>query len=73
LLSAISEMINIISWNCAGGIKGKMDEIRSLVANTRPDFLFVSEAEFDGENEEYIQIDKYSIDIAGSLSLALCS
>jgi len=62
-------MINIFSWNCAGGIKGKIDAIRNLIAKSNPDFLFISEAEFDGENVEYIEIEKYSLDIAESLSL----
>jgi len=62
-------MLNIISWNCAGGAKGKIDEIRGLITNSRPDFLFICEAEFDGTNEDYLSIADYHLDVAKSLTL----
>jgi len=61
--------LNIISWNCAGGAKGKIDEIRELTINSRPDFLFICEPEFDGTNEDYLAIADYHLDAAKSLSL----
>jgi len=60
-------VLNVISWNCAGGLKGKIDMVRKIAYDTLADFLFVSEAEFKGNNIEYLQIDGFHLDVANSL------
>jgi len=62
-------VLNIVSWNCAGGIKGKIDAIRKLSTETKPDFLFISESEFDGSNAEYLRIEGYHLDVAATVNL----
>lgn len=29
-------VLNIITWNCAGGIKGKIDTVRQIAWDTHP-------------------------------------
>jgi len=62
-------MINIITWNCAGGLRGKLDEVKELVNITCPDLLFICEAEFNGKNISYYCIPGYHLDIADSINL----
>lgn len=40
-----------------------------MVYDTRPDFLFISEAEFDGKNADYFKIIGYHLDVSGTMGL----
>jgi len=59
-------MLNILSWNCAGGIRGKMDEIKHIISQTSPDLFFICEAEYSGKNETYFNVQNYQLDTAES-------
>lgn len=67
VLPSLKMVLNVVSWNCAGGIKGKIDVVRKLALDTRANFLFISEAEFDGINIDYIMLDGYHLDVADTL------
>jgi len=69
LPSAPAMALNVLSWNCAGGIAGKIDEVKQLINETAPDLLFISEAEFDDSISGYLNVADFRLDSAGTLAL----
>jgi len=54
--------MRIISWNCAGGLRAKMDEIRLVAAKHAPDCLLINEAELkNDDNLDYFGLQGYSL------------
>jgi len=56
--------LNIISWNCAGGIKNKMDEVKRILFSSNADFLFISEAEVSEKILSFLNIQGYELVLA---------
>jgi len=62
-------MINIISWNCAGGLKAKIDEVKNIISATNVDFFFTCEAEVKAQQEKFFEIRNYELFVANSIQL----
>jgi len=56
--------LNIISWNCAGGMKNKMDEVKRILFSSNADFLFISEAEVSEKILSFLNIQGYELVLA---------
>jgi len=57
-------MLNIIYWNCAGGAKNKLDEIKRLIGQTSADLFFVGEAEVTPNSSPFLNITGYELLLA---------
>jgi len=50
----------ILSWNCAGGLRGKIDEVKLIIDKYKPSVLFINEAELKQNMDVgYLSIDNY--------------
>jgi len=57
----------VLSWNCANGIKYKLDEIKAFIDKHNPDIFFVCESELKPEDVCRILIKGYNLEIADSI------
>jgi len=58
----------IIFWNCALGIKSKLDFVKDLATTQRPDLMFISEAEVNDCDLSLINIKGYEISVSESIN-----
>jgi len=63
----------VLSWNCAGGLKGKIDEVRLIIDKHKPGIMFINEAEITPTTPlDYLKIDGYSFVSNGDSSRIAC-
>jgi len=57
----------IIFWNCALGIKSKLEYIRDLLATERPQAMFISESEVMEKDVNLLNIRGYELCVAATI------
>lgn len=55
------ETEKIIFWNCAGGLKSKIEYIRNIVEKHTPTLIFISEAEIHERDLDVVKIKGYEV------------
>ncbi len=56
------DLFSIVHWNCAGGLMGKLDEIRVIIEKTTPKLIFISESEVRNPlHEQACQLSNYTM------------
>ena len=54
-------MDNILFWNCAGGIKSKIDYLREFVKGKYLKIIFISEADLKEQDLDLVKIPGFDI------------
>jgi len=62
-------MINVVAWNCAGGLKAKIDEVKNIISKTNADIFFTCEAEVTLQQDSFFEIRNYELHVANSILL----
>jgi len=58
----------VVFWNCANGAVAKFDFIEQVISDSKPDILFVSEAEIKtGRNYDCLSVSGYEIEVSQTL------
>ena len=61
-------MVNkIIYWNCAGGIKSKIDFVRNLISKHSPTLCFISEADIESFDLDVVRVKDYDTVVPDSI------
>jgi len=62
------EVNSVIYWNCAGGIKSKLDYIKQSFLPSNPDIIFISEAELSFNDLNIVRLKGYELEVAKSIN-----
>jgi hypothetical protein len=57
----------LVFWNCAGGVKSKMDFIKNYIDQHHPCALFISEAEIKSHDLNLLRIKNYDLIVSNTI------